>query len=212
MFYLIFRFLFASYLSLVMGVSTLASTPTVESGRVAIFSPLPGQAVQGKVPILGSMTVDGFSAYELAFAYQNDLTDTWFLIQEGDTPIVEREIAQWDTSTIADGDYSLRLTVVLIDGRRLVALVPVVRVRNYTPIETDTPAPSPTLEMASALEFTPTSSPTLPSATLTPLPTNPASLSFNQIAIGWGRGALFGIGVLVLWLMLLGIRQGFKRP
>jgi hypothetical protein len=189
------------------------NTPSPQSTRLVILSPLPGQAVQGKVAINGSTAVDGFQSYELAFAYSQDPTDTWFLIQEGDSPINEGQIAQWDTSTITDGDYSLRLTVTLVDGRQLTTVVSGVRVRNYTPIETDTPAPTSTLAPGaiSTPNITPSLTATPLPATPTPLPTNPASLSMNQVISSWGKGALISLGVLVFLWVYQGIRHLMRK-
>ncbi|MEJ5225563.1 MAG: hypothetical protein WHV44_13990, partial [Anaerolineales bacterium] len=52
----------------------------------AIAAPQAGQTLQGQVRITGSAAVTGFAAYEVAFAYADDPTGTWFLIQRGETP------------------------------------------------------------------------------------------------------------------------------
>lgn len=209
MFHFLINVLLVLYLAVPSGEVEQISTPSPESTRLVILSPLPGQAVQGKVAIRGGTAVDGFQSYELTFAYSQDPTDTWFFIQEGQSAIVEGQLAQWDTSTLTDGDYSLRLTVTLVDGRQLTTVVPGVRVRNYTLIETDTPAPTPTLAAGaiSPIPITPTFTETPLPPTPTPLPTNPASLSMSQITSSWFKGALIGLGVLVLLWVYQGIRH-----
>ena len=120
------------------------SDPTDEPPQVAIYSPGMGQVLQGTISITGHTSVAGFMYTELSFGYFNDQTDTWFLIYESDEPISDGELTQWDTSTITDGEYNLRLVVVLEDGSQLTSDVSNLRVRNYTPIETNTPEPTVT--------------------------------------------------------------------
>ena len=72
----------------------------------------------------------------MAFGYQDDPTATWFLIEQSAEPVKKGLIASWDTSTITDGEYQLRVRVILADGKVAEAIVPNLRVRNYTPVET----------------------------------------------------------------------------
>lgn len=194
-------------------ISVGAPINTPMPGRIVIIAPSPGQALQGRVAILGSTAVDGFQTYELTFTYFGESTDTWFLIQESNTPILEGELAQWDTSLITDGDYSLRLTVTLIDGRKLTELVPLVRVRNYTLIETDTP--SPTLTLAPMITVPATGYLTLATMAIpsspTPLPTNPASLSMEQIASGWEKGVIIVLSVMALFGLYQALHRSIRK-
>ena len=60
---------------------------------------------------------------------------TWFLIAQGSQPVENGLLASWDTSLITDGDYRLRADqVVGWIVERL--LLPNIRVRNYTVVET----------------------------------------------------------------------------
>ena len=187
---------------------------------VILGTPLPGQALQGVIVITGNTAVPGFTAAELAFSYADDPTDTWFLIASSTTPVENGPLADWDTSTITDGDYALRLTVTFADTTQISLSVTGLRVRNYTSIETDTPTPPP--PSATPLPGTPlppTASPTataLPSATLppptpTPLPTNPAVLSLKDIGTTLGTGAGIGIGGLGLLGLYLYLRQTLRN-
>ena len=54
-------------------------------------------------------------------------------------PVENKRLADWDTTAIADGTYQLRLRVMLNDGNTLETIVPDLRVRNYTAVETSTP-------------------------------------------------------------------------
>jgi len=182
--------------------------------NAAIVSPSAGQVVQGSVVIRGSTTMDGFQAYDVDFAYSADPTQTWFLIQESTTPIQDGILAVWDTTTITDGDYSLRMVVDLANGDRVELSVPDLRVRNYTPIETDTPAPVspdvplvpgiPTSTTAPHATFTPNAF--LLPPTITPLPTNPAEVSSSQVMLTFGKGVIFTVGCFALLGAYLGIR------
>ncbi|MBN2149381.1 MAG: hypothetical protein JW726_18480 [Anaerolineales bacterium] len=173
--------------------------------QVTITSPVPGQALQGAVPIYGSSNQPRFQNAELSFGYAIDTTDTWFLIQRSPSPVIEGILAQWDTTTITDGNYNLKLTVNLTNGEKVEYIVEGLRVRNYTPIETDTPTPIPASETplpGSLLQASPTDT-LVPSLTPvpsspTPLPTNPAEISEQQLSASIGAGVAAAAGALLL--------------
>lgn len=181
----------------------------VSTQVVSISAPSAGQVLQGIVAINGNTAVEGFSSAELSFAYRQDITDTWFLIQQIDQPVADSLLAQWDTTAISDGVYDLQLVVNLQDGQKISARVNDLRVRNYSPIETDTPTlspptltpmpsgtPTPTSTTEPIPSYTHTDTPELP--TVTPLPTNPARLTRQAVANSLGMGALTGIGIITL--------------
>jgi hypothetical protein len=180
----------------------------------SISSPVPGQAVQGSVVIRGTINLDGFQSYEVDFAYSADPTRTWFLIQESTIPIEDGILAVWDTSTITDGDYTLSLVVKLTSGKNNEVSISDIRVRNYSPIETDTPSPRPpnvTLVpgipgVVASLPATPTIMVTSLSPTSTPLPTNPAEITSSQVMLTMGKGVAFTIGVFTVLGAYLGLR------
>ena len=195
--------------SLALSVSASLAAPTQPTASptpkpvLAILSPLPGQALQGLVPINAITAQDGFQAAELEFAYTHDLTHTWFLINESDKPVTGGLLAQWDTTTLTDEIYDLRLTVLLNDGRRDSMTVTGLRVRNYTPIETDTPTPvaptsTPVPGDTPVPTITPTPTVTPIPPTFTPFPQNPAQLSTHDIATSLGKGALAVVGMFAL--------------
>lgn len=180
-------------------VPAIAGTPSASvEPSLIIRSPGAGQAVQGSVSIEGGSSVPGFVSVELAFAYAGDPTGTWFLIAEGSQPVQDGVLAQWDTGAITDGDYDLRLRVLLQNGNHLETLVPGLRVRNYTPVETDTPTPvTPTLTQVPG--ETPVVTPTREiRPTPTPLPPNPAEVTSGDILGSLGKGALVILGLFAL--------------
>ncbi len=179
--------------------------PTAEPPVVAVHSPFPGQALQGNVSITGNTLVDGFQFAELTFAYSQNPTNTWFLIHESWEPISDGELTQWDTSMLTDGDYTLRLIVTLEDGNQIIITIPDLRIRNYTPIETDTPVPTATSAPGDTPVPTVTPTPTVTPIppTVTPLPPNPAQLSAQDILLSFGKGVLLTLGLF----SLLGLYQ-----
>ncbi|RPI84400.1 MAG: hypothetical protein EHM41_13515 [Chloroflexi bacterium] len=190
-------------LSSVGTASAQEATPTASRVPAAIESPLPGQAVQGSVAVTGSTAVDGFVAAEISFGYLDDPTGTWFFINQINEPVTSGQLAVWDTTTLTDGDYALRLVVLKQDGSQEVVVVPSVRVRNYTPIETDTPTlPAPTETPAPGETPAPTEtlvpSPTPHPVTLTPLPQNPAEVTPDDITTNVLYGILIAVGIFAI--------------
>jgi hypothetical protein len=189
-----------------------------DSDDVEILSPPPGTPLQGTVAIEGNTIIEGFKSWEITFSYANDTTGTWFLIAEGDEQVSRGELTQWDTSTITDGDYNLRLTVYLQDGRREHYLVNDLRVRNYTPIETITPTPTltstpftetpqPSLTPSNTTQPTETPFPNTP----TPLPTNPVTISERDINYSLIRGAAGALAAFVLVGLYLSVKRLIRR-
>jgi len=81
-----------------------------------IISPAPGAALQGTVSIIGTTDINNFSFYEVAFAYDEGEEPGWFELISAKKMIRDGELAAWDTTTIADGAYMLRLRVHLENG------------------------------------------------------------------------------------------------
>jgi hypothetical protein len=187
-----------------------------ETPVVSIYWPKPGQALLGNIEISGNTAAEGFTSAELLFGYANDSTDTWFLIAQADLPVENGVLANWDTTVITDGNYNLKLTVTLQDGAKVSSVVQGVRVRNYSPIEADTPTPvTPTLTQVPGdtpiptVTLTPTITPIHPTAT--PLPTNPVVLTSNDIIAGFGRGALLVLAVFISLGIYLGVRSMLRN-
>jgi hypothetical protein len=183
---------------------------------VRLQSPQGGQALQGSVPILGNSDITGFQSASLYFGYQGDRTQTWFLIAQSDQAVKDGTLAQWDTTTISDGNYNLRLIVTLSDSSQQVASVEGLRVRNYSAVETNTPTPvTPTATAVpgdtAVPTHTTTPNPTPVPPTGTPFPPNPAQINGVDIASSMGKGALAIIGLFVLMGVYQGIRSLGKK-
>ncbi len=178
---------------------------------VAITSPAADEVLRGRVTVTGTLDVPSFASAELDFAYASNPTDTWFTIQAFSQLVSDSALAVWDTTSITDGDYVLRLRVTLEDGTFQEATVPV-KVGNDV-LPTSTPAPTATPEEVTVLFPTPfllAASPTpteVPRPTPTALPANPASLRQNEIYASLGRGALVILGLFALAGLIIRIRR-----
>ncbi|HEX7976925.1 MAG TPA: hypothetical protein VF498_21130 [Anaerolineales bacterium] len=168
------------------------------STRLQIQSPRPGQALQGRVPVLGSVAAENLQSLEVSFAYVDVPNPAWFLVPPAGLPSGDGPLAQWDTTTITDGDYNLRLVATWKDGSQKSLVISGLRVRNYTPVETDTPVPASTQKNAPLPSATPAPSRTPLLATSTPLAANPALLTNQQIALSLGKGLLAVAGIFAL--------------
>ncbi|NPV57591.1 MAG: hypothetical protein HPY76_13095 [Anaerolineae bacterium] len=176
--------------------------------RPRITSPMEGEVVQGNINVTGSTRVEGFSLYEVAYSYQEDATGTWFLLNQSREIVSDGVLAVWDTTTIADGTYNLRLVIVRTDGSSLETVVGGLRVRNYTPIETASPLPQDivTATAVPAVISTPIG---LPSPT--PMQPNPAEVSLARVGRTLLSGALWMLAVFVLLGLYIGIRSLSRR-
>lgn len=157
--------------------------------------PRAGQALQGVVLVSGSTNINGFQSAEFAFSHAGASAreSDWFLIQYSDEPVEDGDLAVWDTTTISDGDYQLRVSVLLADGRTRETVVDNLRVRNYTAIETATPSPAP----EGAVEVSPTEvEPVLSVMTPTALPANPVVLTGNDVRRNLITGIIAGASIL----------------
>ena len=182
-----------------------------------IQSPKSGQTLQGSVPVVVDTTVEGFQSVELSFSYANDAGGTWFLIYQGLQPVTGTMLALWDTSTITDGDYTLRLLVTFTDGSQKTSLRPDLRVRNYTPVETSTPAPlKPTTAPAPAATLqaspVPTEKPLQPTAAPTLSgPTNPAEIGQRDVLQSIARGVAGVFGLFLLGMLYNAVCRAGRR-
>ena len=178
---------------------------------VAITSPLPDELLRGQVTVTGKVDLPSFLAAQLEVAYDSNPTDTWFNIQTYLQPMTDSTLAVWDTTSITDGDYVLRLRVNLEDGSVQEVTVPIKIGNDVLP--SPTPEPTVTPEPETVLIPTPfllAASPTptdLPRPTPTALPTNPVSLGQNQIYASLGRGALVILGLFALAGLIIRVRR-----
>lgn len=188
--------------------SPLRAAAQAESS-IRISAPASGAVLRGAVEVTGSSAVDGFFVAEISFAYTTDLS-TWFLIRTSDQPVTEGLLATWDTSTITDGDYVLRLHVTTQNFAVQETFVTGLQIRNQTPVETATLAPTETLSAfsTSAPQLTQTERPPVP---VLPSPTslapNPAMVTQSEIINSLQRGLVMALISFLIIGLLFRIRR-----
>ncbi len=142
---------------------------------IFIQSPREGQALQGIEIIDGRIRGEGFLQGKVSFSTSGVDEPTWFFISdilpEGEAGSQISFQIEWDTTSITDGNYNLRIVAEYQDQAAIYALVPNLRIRNYSAVETSTPIPSDS-EGTIDSELSPTPEPTLQN-TPTLLPENP---------------------------------------
>jgi hypothetical protein len=183
-----------------------------DSPSVTITSPAANDVLRGQVNIIGSTNAPDFLSGELDFAYASDATGTWFPLQTLPQPVFDSPLYTWDTTSITDGDYILRLRVFVGDGSSQDVTVPV-KVQNDLVPATPTMPPTATPEQEFVLMPTPfllaaSPPPTeVPKPTPTLLPTNPVSLGSDTVLASLGRGALVILGVFAFAGLILRFRR-----
>ena len=204
------RFIYLFIFIILVGIvfcempSVMAATPT-PSWWVELIAPGDGEALQGVVAVTGKAKGGGLQSVELSFAYPTDKTGTRFFLADISPAEAAEFQVEWDTTVITDGEYDLRLRAVYANGEVLTQFVSGVRVRNYTPLETETPSPTE-MPLPTGSGVLPSET-VLPSPTLTPLPPNPAAVKTGDIfnALGVGLAIVGGL------FALLGIYTAIRK-
>jgi hypothetical protein len=174
----------------------------VQAADPVILSPRPGDVLHGVMIIVGNTSVDGFDTAEISFTYTNDPTGTWFLIASNSLPVENDRLAAWDTTVITDGDYILRLEVLLKDGSSRKTEVQDLHIRNYTSLDYPTAIStnSQAGSMSNLMKATPYPTPTS-------LPRNPAALSQGDIFSSIFYGILAAILAFIMFSIYLWLRR-----
>jgi hypothetical protein len=169
-----------------------------------VDTPQSGEQVHGEVIVSGSTAISGFSHTEVHFAFPEG--DTWFLIQSSDQPVRNGPIATWDTTSIVDGVYRLRVTVFLVDGSYTEVVVSDLKVANHAAGATQAiPGyTTPTIMRTGGPEITPS----IMISTATPFPENPAEVSTTGL---WTVMLVSGLGILFIFVIWFGIKRIFFK-
>ena len=123
------------------------AAPPAQNSQAAITSPVDGQEIAGTLTISGSASHPQFARYELAFGPDPNPKDAWQVFSENSQQIANNVLGSWNTTSVADGTYMLRLRVVRKDSNYSEAFVRGLAVRNQQPTKTPTPSsPAPTFE------------------------------------------------------------------
>ena len=174
-------------LGLLFSNSQATASPTISY-------PGEGEVVEGIVEIRGSVPDETFASAKLSFAYAGENAEDWFLISNIDAPTQDEVLGVWDTTTITDGTYQIRLRVREISGEKKDVIVTGIQVANYSrsdttlnnPVTIVTEVPSTQVTMQSIA-----SSPTT-------LPANPATITATDLRHTALTGLLIGVGLVML--------------
>jgi len=134
----------------------------------AISSPAGGVTIQGVVAVLGQVNAPNFGRYQLEYAPAG--TENYQIIGSPMTatqPNANSTLGQWDTRTVSNGSYNLRLTVFANNSYNgFITFTTPVTINNPAVVPTAMPTSTPNIPVVPTVEFTP-----LPFDTLGPTPT-----------------------------------------
>jgi membrane peptidoglycan carboxypeptidase len=138
---------FAQSLGLSQPVQQLPAEcgPNTALPNVRIQSPADASQVQGQVQITGAATGPNFSRYQLELAPATDPNNFSIIVQPVSTPRQPGEVlATWDSTTVPNGIYTLRLSAFASNGGFLQKTIQI-GINNPLPTPTNTPIPEPTI-------------------------------------------------------------------
>ena len=96
--------------------------------QIMITSPEPGKDVNGIVNIIGTANVPNFGFYKYEIAPMG--AQNWATISAYREPVREDTLGEWNTASLTNGDYFLRLVITDNVGVSLEPCVIAVRVLN----------------------------------------------------------------------------------
>lgn len=175
---------------------------------VRIQSPKNGDYVQGTVAINGTVTGTDFQRAEISFRYQESQSQSWFIISQIETPIVDDVLANWDTSIIADGTYQIMVLAYYDNGRQQETIINNVNVRNYTPFDPVKTEPTKNNQILTTSEES-TESIILPADKPIPtsMPPNELIVTPSQFILTAVQGAFLGVLFLFVIALFVIIRR-----
>jgi hypothetical protein len=174
------------------------------SGDVLISYPEAGEVVDGLVGIRGTVPSQDFASAKVAYSYMGDVDD-WFLIARIEQPLEDGLLASWDTTTITDGIYQIRLTVKTTDGSKIENIVKDLRVANDSHLVLQPKSDGEVIKIQS----TPTDN--LTSVMPTALPANPAAIDDNLFNRSILIGGLSGVGTVIVFVLWKILRNHLNR-
>jgi len=98
------------------------------SDQIMITSPQPGDIVSGSIQIIGTADVPNFGFYKYEIAPIG--TQSWATISAGREVKRDAELGAWNTASLTNGEYFLRLVITDNVGVALEPCVIAVRVAN----------------------------------------------------------------------------------
>ena len=148
-------------------------TESTDRPEVFITQPASGSAVHGVVPVVGTVQLPNFDHYEAQYGIGGNPQGWGWISGPHLAQVQDGLLTGWDTTHLAPGLYTLRITAFDREQHRVEG-----RVQVYVAAPTGTPTPvlSPTPTAVPTLPPTLTPAPTL-SPTLTPTPFVPPALT-----------------------------------
>ena len=187
------------------GIAQASSNPQATIVKsIFLQSPREGQALQGVELIEGKMRGEGFIQGIIHFSYSDSSAQdrSWFFVAEidGENQGSSQTAFQveWDTTQITDGDYDLRVVAEYEGGAAIFEVVPDLRIRNHSPVETAVPG-SPTEVIGDGPTLSPSPTPE-PQRTPTLLPPNPVEVRADDL-----QRVLLITGIAVAGFFIVGI-------
>ncbi|HEX6269587.1 MAG TPA: hypothetical protein VFZ43_05080 [Anaerolineales bacterium] len=110
----------------------LSPVPSGSSGcipdQLIITAPEPGGEVRGTVELIGTADIPNFGFYKYEVTPLG--IESWATVSAGRVPVRDARLGDWDTTTLANGDYFLRLVATDNVGVSLEPCVIAIRVLN----------------------------------------------------------------------------------
>ncbi len=157
-----------------------ACLPETGQPEVSISFPSPDVTVSGVVAVMGTVSIPNFDHYNVEYGLGENPIGWGWVSGPHLTPVRDGQITVWDTSLLAPGVYTLRVTAWDRLGRTyearvrcIVAPPPTAPPAPPTDTPTPTPPPTDTPTLTPPPTETPTPAPPLPTDTLTPTPPPP---------------------------------------
>jgi hypothetical protein len=158
-------------IAFVVAVAPVFGAPAGQEARPIIAQPGEGAVVRDVIQIIGTATHPQFQRYELYYApYPVPSDQSWIFI--GDAHNNQQPLGllgTWDSRSVPDGAYALRVRVVKADGNYLDSDPRRVTVANTAPVDT----PTPEAPLTPLPELPPTESP-VDATAVVEAPTAPA--------------------------------------
>lgn len=126
-----------------LDLSVSGADPRSQNPIWEITSPRANAQLRGTVEVTGSAYLAGdFSFYKLEYAPAT-VPGGWVFILEGRQEVLDGLLGVWNTATVPDGTYLLKLTVVHLNSQFQETAPRQVVVANAQPTETATPTATP---------------------------------------------------------------------
>lgn len=110
-------------LSLCLGLGVASGRVAAQADHAAVLtSPVPGETVGGEVEVRGTAAGDGLARYDLHYRPAG-VGGEYIYFGGSQTAVEEGSLGTWPGSSLALGDYEIRLTAHYADGESSEAVV-----------------------------------------------------------------------------------------